>query len=133
VTVYNPLLSAAGTVDGTPISVAAEERFGAPGRSAVVTVPSQQSRTLQVPLGGTVELQAGGWYRLDLRAQPTAVPADVDVTVSVPAGWRIAEVRGGATRSDERRVTGRFEGGRPQLLEVRMERTGWSRLWNGPS
>jgi UDP-GlcNAc:undecaprenyl-phosphate GlcNAc-1-phosphate transferase len=133
VTVYNPLLSATGTVDGTPISVAAEERFGAPGRSAVVTVPSQQSRTLQVPLGGTVELQAGGWYRLDLRAQPTAVPADVDVTVSVPAGWRIAEVRGGATRSDERRVTGRFEGGRPQLLEVRMERTGWSRLWNGPS
>jgi hypothetical protein len=45
-------------------------------------------------LEGTVTLAPGGWYRLDLPRQPAVGPDDVAVTVTAPAGWRIAGARG---------------------------------------
>ena len=45
-------------------------------------------------MNGTVNLSADGWYRLDLHHQTSLAPDDVEVSITVPKGWRIAQVQG---------------------------------------
>ena len=80
-------------------------------------------------LGGQVQPDEGGWYRLDLGHQPLVVPGDVDVAISVPKGWRIAETRG-LDRRGPRQAEARVRLDGERALLVRVERTGWSAFWH---
>jgi hypothetical protein len=76
---------------------------------------------------GRLRLTNDGWYRLDVQDQ--AVPQDVDVSVTVPEGWHIAEAHGARKTGETRAVaTRRDPGDRPIL--VRVERTGIGRVWD---
>ena len=77
---------------------------------------------------GTVSLSDDGWYRLDLLHQTSLDPDDVEISIAVPKGWRIVQVQG--LQSDGgRRATARLALERPVTILVRLERTGWSGVW----
>lgn len=94
VSVYSPLEFTQATIDGQPGQLEAGRELGRNVFSDYLRVPAGGSRQLALTLEGTVALEPGGWYRLDLPRQPTVAPDDVSVTVTSPAGWRIAGAKG---------------------------------------
>lgn len=123
--VYTPSALGGGSAD-----VRADREFGRLCYSAVVSVPPRQSRTVELDVQGRVQV-GGGWYTLDLPHQPSLTPDDTHVSLTVPAGWRIAEARG--MRIDgPRHAVADVEVGQHQQVSVRLQRTPWSRLWYHP-
>ena len=76
----------------------------------------------QVPLGND-------WYSLDILHQPSLIPEGTEVTVTVPAGWRIMEARGLKIES-RRRATATLTSESRTGVGVRISRTAWGRLWD---
>lgn len=125
---YASLYSPLSLTKARPDLDAAVE-LGRRAYSADISIPPQQSRTITVDLQGRIELWRGNWYRLDLPRQPTLSPDDTVVTLSVPSGWRIAEVRGGMRVVNPRRAVAELSLSNSAQVSVRLERTAWSRLW----
>jgi UDP-GlcNAc:undecaprenyl-phosphate GlcNAc-1-phosphate transferase len=124
VSVYSPF----GSLSAQP-GVEAASELGRQAYSATLTVPAGQSRSLTVEVAGRLELQTGNWYRLDLPHQASLSADQTEVSVSVPAGWRIAEVRGPIRTADDRHAVVRLAASGDEAVAVRLERTPWSRLW----
>jgi hypothetical protein len=125
VSVYTPL-----ALTSISPGIASGTEFGRRAHSTTVTVPSQRSATVALDVQGRVELAPGNWYHLDLPHQPSLSPDTVEISLSLPAGWRIAETRGGIRAEngdDEATATLRVTG--DERVSVRVERTAWSRLW----
>jgi hypothetical protein len=87
--------------------------------SNYVNVLAGRSRRFAADLHGNVELAKGGWYELHLLRQPYLWPDDVTAAVTVPSGWRIAEVEG-LNRDGARRATRHLELNTPTTLRIRI-------------
>jgi hypothetical protein len=126
---YTPFSGRSATLDGQPVELAAQPDLGRIAHSATVTVPARRSRTLRLDVAGSVALDAQGWYRLDLGHQPIVVPDQVDVSVAVPAGWRIADTRG-LERTGSRHAVAHVRLDESRSLWVRVDRTAWAGFWH---
>ncbi|HEX2274990.1 MAG TPA: DUF4012 domain-containing protein [Acidimicrobiales bacterium] len=126
---YTPFPAHSATVDGEPLDLVVQPELGRLAQSATLSIPSFTARTVQLEVAGGVDLDEDGWYRLDLGHQPVVVPDEVEVSVSVPAGWRIAQTRGLEPRG-ERRAGANMRLEEQRSLWIRVERTGWSAFWH---
>ncbi|PZS21146.1 MAG: hypothetical protein DLM54_04805, partial [Acidimicrobiales bacterium] len=126
---YTPFLGRGATIDGSPLQIDSRPELGRLAMSTTVSIPSRQTRTVALRLDGRIQLGPGGWYRLDIGHQPVVNPDQVQVSVSVPKGWRIAQAQG-IQRQDSRHAGTeiRLDTGRPILL--RIYRSGWSSIWH---
>lgn len=127
VSVYTPFGGGQATLDGRPVTLERHPDLGRVALSTTLSIPSGASRTVGLDVEGEVSL-SDGWYRLDLFHQPSLAPDDVEVSVTVPEGWRIAEAQGLRSR-DDRRATARVAASSPLVVLVRVERTGWAGVW----
>ncbi|HEX2118599.1 MAG TPA: DUF4012 domain-containing protein [Acidimicrobiales bacterium] len=122
--VYTPF-----ALSGTQPGVTAGAELGRRAYSTTVAVPPQRSATATFDVAGRVELDAAGWYHLDMGHQASLVPDQVEVTLSVPAGWRIVDAAGGLEIVDGRHARAALPVAGHHRLSVQLERTTWSRLW----
>lgn len=123
--VYSPFKLA-----GTLPDVTVDSELGRRAYSTSVTIPTHQSRTVTFDVQGRMQLTADRWYRLDLSRQASLGADDTEVSLSVPAGWQIAEVRGPIHLVDDRHATARLgPADDAGSVSVRLQRTVWSRLW----
>ena len=113
VSVYSPFAGGAATLDGRPVTLENQPDLGRIAQSTTVSIPATSSSTLALDVKGTVNLSADGWYRLDLHHQTSLEPDDVEVSITVPKGWRIAQMQG--VQSD---------GGRRAYARMALERPG---------
>ncbi len=127
VSVYTPLGFTAATVDGQQQLLDGTTELGRNVYSTFVSVPAQSSSTLALDLTGTLRLEHGGWYRLDLVRQPGLTPDDVTVNIDVPAGWRIADKRG-VQRIAGRTATTKLQLDHTTTVKIRLARAS-SNLW----
>nr|MDP9020949.1 DUF4012 domain-containing protein [Actinomycetota bacterium] len=104
VSLYTPLEVTGATWDGAPLDLEAEEELGRNVYSDFLSIPALSTRVLEAQLQGWVATQPGGWYELELLHQPLLVDGEVSVSVSVPPGWRIAEVEGARLESADQAV-----------------------------
>ena len=125
---YTPLSLVQATVDGRPTDLESDREFGHRVYSTIVRMASQQARTVELELVGTVAPAPNGWYHLDVLRQTALGPDNVSVSLSVPPGWRIVDARG-LRIDDSRRASVALRPDRHEKLSVRLERTPWSRLW----
>jgi hypothetical protein len=116
-------------LSGPSPGVAATSELGRRAYSASVTIPAQQARTVTLDVEGRITLDAQNWYHLDLPQQASLASGDTEVSLSVPQGWRIAEVRGPMQVVDGRHALAHLSPTSDVGLSVRLERTLWSRLW----
>ncbi len=90
---YSPLQIVRSSVDGAPVAVSPGRERGRNVYSLLQSIPSKSQKTTATQLAGPVELH-DGWYRLQVRAQPTLNPDRVHVSVEVPEGWKIDKAPG---------------------------------------
>jgi hypothetical protein len=128
VSVYSPLAVAIGRVDGQPVPLQSGTERGLGVYSTYVALAAASSQTLAFSLDGTVPLQPGGWYVLDLPHQPVINQDSVSVVVAVPSGWQL-EALGSGKWTHEARFNLRADG--PARLRVQVRRTPWS-SWLAP-
>jgi hypothetical protein len=126
---YTPFPSRAATLDGGPLGLATQPELDRLAQSATVSIPARSARTVELEVDGLVQLEGGGWYRLDLGHQPLVVPDEVEISVAVPRGWRIADTRGLRPLGD-RRAGAHIRLEQERSLWVRVERKGWSAFWH---
>ena len=127
VSVYSPFALATA-----PPGTSSVAELGRRAYSTTVTVPSQRSSTVALEVEGRLQLARGNWYHLDLHHQTSLVPDTVDISLSVPGGWRIVETRGGIRAVEGRLAVGTLSVASDQRVSLRVERTAWSKLWAGP-
>ena len=92
--IYSPLGFTAATLDGQPTQLETGRELDRNVFSQFVSVFSRSSATLELQLEGTVPLDPGGWYTLDLVHQPTLLPDLVNLRIEVPLGWRVRAAEG---------------------------------------
>jgi hypothetical protein len=129
---YSPLRVNGVTLDGGTVGVESGTELGRHVFSAEVSVLPQSARVLSADVQGEVTLERGGWYEVSLPRQPQLNPDDVNVSIEVPRGWRIAEVDGLRRRS-ARSAARHLELTTPTSLRVRLVpdddgRNLWERL-----
>jgi hypothetical protein len=122
---YSELDFRSATLGGAPTSLSSGTELGRNVYSTFVDIPSGQTATLAVSLGGRISLLPGGWYELDLPHQPVVNPDQVTVDVNVAAGWRITGVRGGSQLGPDT-VRASFAQSADRSLWVRVSPTGGS-------
>lgn len=128
-TVFSALVPRSASVDGSATAVDSGQKLGRQVASVSVTVPPGEVRTLRMQLEGTVELRPGGWYGLNFLRQPTVGWDQAQVTVAAPEGWRVAETLG-LEQEESGSAQVRLNGERRHTLWVRLERSGWARIWH---
>lgn len=98
--VYSPLeLQGMSVDDGQDLQLSRQNELGRRVYSALVSVKSMSTRTVTVKLAGRVPR---GGYRLDVARQPTVAPDEATLSVTVPPGWEVETLGGGATASGRR-------------------------------
>jgi UDP-GlcNAc:undecaprenyl-phosphate GlcNAc-1-phosphate transferase len=126
VSVYTPNAFGSATLDGKPAELESAQELGRNVYSSYVSMPSNTDATMGLDLSGREPL-ADGWYRLDVLKQPTMRPDVVEVTVEVPAGWKIVDTYGlKLDPKDPRRATFTGPAAGPVTLGVRLARSGGS-------
>ena len=129
VSVYTPFSGRSVTVDGRPVALVTHRELDRLAHSVILSIPALSTQTVALEVGGDLQLGDDEWYRLDLGHQPVVVPDEVEISVAVPSGWRIAKTHGLEVRGDRLAVAQmRLEAERS--LWVRVERTGWSGFWH---
>jgi hypothetical protein len=121
--VYSELAFRSATLGSAPASLSSGTELGRNVYSTFVDIPSGQTATLAVSLGGQISLLPGGWYKLDLPHQPVVNPDAVDVDVTVTPGWRVTGVRGG-TQLGSDTVKASFAQSAARSLWVRVSPAG---------
>ena len=109
--------------------ISAGPELGRRAYSTALAVPPGGSATAVFDVEGRLQLGAGNWYHLDVGHQTSLVPDDVEVSVSVPPGWRITGTQGGLEAVGGRHARATVALVDEHRLSVRLERTPWSRLW----
>lgn len=118
--VYSPLELEDMTVDdGQVLQLSKQNELGRRVYSALVSVKSKSTRTVTVKLAGRVQ---PGDYRLDVSIQPTVAPDEATLSVTLPDGWQVEAVGGGAAASG-REATARLTVDRSGTLSVDARRT----------
>jgi hypothetical protein len=105
--VYTAGVFHSATVDGRTAALESARELGRNVYSSFMRMPAGGSTELAFDTTSRVQL-VDGWYRLDVLKQPTLRPDNLEISVQVPPGWRIAEVLGQGARigpSQRRRVT----------------------------
>lgn len=97
--------------------------------STALAVPPTGSATAAFDVEGRLRLDSGNWYHLDVGHQTSLQPDDVEVSVSVPPGWRITGTQGGLEAVDSRHARATVPLADDHRFSIRLERTPWSRLW----
>jgi hypothetical protein len=97
--------------------------------STFLSLPSKAESSLHVRLQGTVALDPGGWYQLDLQRQATLFSDAATVDVSLPKGWRIDAVQG-LRRTGGQAASGKITLDADHVIRVKIERTGVPGLWD---
>ena len=126
--VYSPFSAVSATVGGGPVEIRSRPDLGRQQHSVVLPAAADPGRSLTMEIRGRLTLTNDGWYRLDVQDQPS-VPQEVYVSVTVPAGWRIAEAKG-LSKTGDRRAAATLHGSVDQPVLVRVEPTGFGRLWD---
>jgi UDP-N-acetylmuramyl pentapeptide phosphotransferase/UDP-N-acetylglucosamine-1-phosphate transferase len=90
---YSPLVFVKADVDGVSTSVSPNQERGRNVYSLIQRILSGQTKSTTTKLAGDVDLH-GGWYSLQVRAQPTLNPDRMHVSVDVPKGWKIDKAPG---------------------------------------
>ncbi len=119
--VYSSLGFTGATLDGQPTALETATELGRNVYSQFVSVLSRTSRTLALDLEGTVALDRGGWYTLDVVHQPTLLPDDVGIRIEVPPGWEIRDAKG-IDLLGPRRAGGRIAVSESRQIRVRIGR-----------
>ncbi len=112
-----------------PPNVSSTSELGRRAYSSTVPIPAGESRTLALDVEGTIRLADDGWYQLDLPRQPSLLPNEAEISLSVPPGWRIADTRGGVESLDGRHAKAALRLDTDHRISLRLERSAWSRLW----
>jgi hypothetical protein len=126
--VYSPFARGAAQVDGNKVDAASYVDLGRISRSTVLSLDAGDVQTVTFGIDGKAELGKQGWYRLDLLRQPTLNPDNVDVALTVPNGWRIAEVRGAALKGRQG-AEAHIALDQARTIWVRVDATGIRRFW----
>jgi hypothetical protein len=128
---YSPLQFESATVDGTAASVAPNRERERNVYSLIQAIPSKSQKTTVAKLSGDVDLH-GGWYTLQVRAQPTLNPDQLHVSVEVPDGWTIDRAPG-MQKDFDRRVSTTTTQDKTETYRVHLVRdTGSQNLWQRP-
>jgi UDP-GlcNAc:undecaprenyl-phosphate/decaprenyl-phosphate GlcNAc-1-phosphate transferase len=122
--VYTPF-----ALRNAPPGVESSSELGRRAYTTDVSIPSQQSRTVSLDIGGRMELASGTWYHLDLPRRSSLVPDETEVSISVPPEWRILEAEGCLDVLDSRHATAKLSVDSDHRVSIRLQRTAWSRLW----
>jgi UDP-GlcNAc:undecaprenyl-phosphate GlcNAc-1-phosphate transferase len=107
VSVYTPGDFHGARVDGRPAALESARELERNVYSSFVSAAAGGTAKIAFDVTSRVQL-VDGWYRLDVLKQPTLRPDNLEVTIQVPSGWRIAEVLGRDAHidpSDGRRAT----------------------------
>lgn len=140
--VFGALRLRQATLDGRPFAPGVGTELGHNVYRDFLRIPAASSRTLHMELAGTVALEPGGWYRLDLLHQPRLTADAVEIRVTLPDGWQAADVEGmevegmevaglpsqGQARNNppaggRRVVVGTVDLAGDQTVRIRLERT----------
>ena len=125
--VYSPLRATQAVLDGgVPVGVDSQRDLGRQAHSTVLSLLPQQSRSVELDLDGQVQLRRG-WYVLDVIRQPSVTADVVEISVTVPRGWRIAKARGLALRA-EREASGSVPVVRDHAVRLHIERVATTSL-----
>ena len=128
VSVYSPFDAVAATLGGQSLAIQSLPELGRQAHSLLLDSPPRDDQTLLVDMRGRLPLTPDGWYRLDVLRQPS-VSQDLDVSIAVPSGWRIAEARG-VDRVDDRHARASIHAADAGPILVRVERTGIASIWH---
>jgi hypothetical protein len=128
VSVYSPFGGGQATLDGHQVDLDNQPDLGRVAQSTILSIPAKSTSTLTLDVSGRVSLSDDGWYRLDVYHQTTLVPDELEISIAVPDGWRIAQTEGVEPEGPRRAVT-RMALDSPVTILVRIERTGWSGVW----
>jgi hypothetical protein len=128
VSVYSPFGAVAATLGGRSVGIQSRAELGRRAHSLLLDTPPPADETLLVELRGRLPLTPDGWYRLDVLRQAT-VSQDLDVSIVVPSGWRIAGTRG-VDRVDDRHARASIRAADAGPILVRLERTGIASIWH---
>ncbi|MGH9188837.1 MAG: DUF4012 domain-containing protein [Acidimicrobiales bacterium] len=120
VSVYGRLDLDRATVDGVPVQMEGGTELGHNVHTTFLRIAAQTHQTLHLALSGSVPLDPGGWYTLQLLRRPTIAVDEVEVDIEVPSGWRIAEAVG--LQTDGQRAGSHLELDRDEELRVRLVR-----------
>jgi len=128
VSLYTPSAFVGATLDGKPAQLESAQELGRNVFSSYVSIPSESDGTLGFDLSGREPL-VDGWYRLDVLKQATLRPDQLEVSVEVPAGWRIVDTYGVHVdpNNARRAIVSTAEAG-PVTVGVRVRRSGESLL-----
>ena len=127
--IYSPLMLTDSSVDGDATAIDSDTEFGRYAYSTILSVPPKESGTVGLDLRGQVRTDADGWYRLDLLHQTSLSADDIEISLSIPPGWRIVEAEG-LDIDGERRATATVRSDGRTAVGVRLQRTWWARLWS---
>jgi hypothetical protein len=94
-TVYSTFPIASVSLDGEPVGFLAGTELGHHTAQLYVRIPSGGTRELRAEVGGRVA--PGDRYRVTALRQPTVVADRLEVSLTVPDGWRVV----GAPRAEE--------------------------------
>ena len=128
VSVYSPFDAATATLGGRSVGIQSQPVLGRQAHSLLLDSPQREDQTLLVEMRGRLPLAPDGWYRLDVVRQPS-VAQDLDVSIAVPGGWRIAETQG-VDRVDDRHARASSRAADSGPILVRLERTGIASIWH---
>jgi hypothetical protein len=103
VSVYTPGEFHGASVDGRPAALESARELERNVYSSFVRTAAGGTTGVSFDVTSRVQL-VDGWYRLDVLKQPTLRPDNLEISIQVPPGWRIAEVRGRDARIDGRRA-----------------------------
>ena len=127
ISVYSPFGAVSASLGSRSVELRSRPNLGRQEHSLFLPAGAPD-RTLTMEVRGRLTLTKDGWYRLDVQGQPS-VPQDLDVSVTVPGGWRIAETQG-LRKIADRRAAATLHGSEDGPLLVRLERTGIGRVWD---
>ena len=128
ISVFSPFDAVSASLGGASVELRTRSNLGRQEHSMHLPAAADRHRTLTMEVRGRLALTNDGWYRLDVQRQPS-VPQDVDVSVTVPRGWRIAEAHG-LRKTAERRAFASIHDAEDGPILVRLERTGIGRVWD---
>ena len=119
VSVYTPLRFTSARFGGAPMALEVDAELGRNVYSALVSVHAGSAETLVLQLEGTVDLEPGGWYVLDLPRQPTLRADRISLEVDPGPGWKIVDARG--LRADSSRARGTLAADADAQVAARLE------------
>jgi hypothetical protein len=117
------------TIEDNDASLESARELGRHVYSSYVDVQSNEKKRFAISLAGGARLAPGGWYSLHLAQQPTVIPDEAAVAITLPSGWRIAETKG-MQLQDRRSARAQLLLDRDTTVSIRVVRDGERGFWD---